>query len=282
MKKILITGADSYIGTSFERYIKENYPMDFSVDTICMIDGSWRNYDFSGYDAVFHVAGIAHQKETKQNAHLYYEVNEKLVIETAAKAKKEGVSQFVFLSSMSIYGLEEGCISSNTMPTPKTNYGRSKLLAEQGLTELNSDFFSVAIVRPPMVYGKGCPGNYAALSWFALKMKIFPNIKNARSMIYVENLCEFVKLLIDNVEKGCFYPQNTEYVNTSNMVHRIASSSGKNILLTRLFNPLIWMLRKHRIIKKVFGNLYYEQDLSKYKEEYNRISFEKSIEKTNG
>lgn len=282
MKKILITGKNSYIGTSFEKYIKENYASKFSVDTIDMIDGSWRQHDFSKYDVVFHVAGIAHQKETKENAYLYYDVNEKLVIETAEKAKKEGIIQFVFLSSMSVYGLEEGSISSNTNPNPKTNYGKSKLLAEEGLTKLDSDNFSVAIIRPPMVYGKDCPGNYVALSKFALKMMVFPKINNARSMIYVENLCEFVKLIMDNTEKGYFYPQNTEYVNTSNMVHHIALSCGKHILLTRLFNPFIWLLRKHKMIKKVFGNLYYEKGMSKYKEEYNRISFENSIEKTNG
>ena len=75
VKKILITGANSYIGTSFEKYIKENYPDEYVVDTVDMIDGRWREKDFSGYDSVFHVAGIAHQKETKKNAHLYYQIN---------------------------------------------------------------------------------------------------------------------------------------------------------------------------------------------------------------
>ena len=102
MKKILITGANSYIGTSFERYLKENCPDEYIVDTVDMVDGSWRTQSFEGYDSVFHVAGIAHQKETKENAHLYYEVNRDLAIETAQKAKADGAKQFVFLSSMSI------------------------------------------------------------------------------------------------------------------------------------------------------------------------------------
>ena len=60
MKKILITGANSYIGMSFEKYIKQNYPLDYTIDTVDMMDGSWREKDFSDYDSVFHVAGIAH------------------------------------------------------------------------------------------------------------------------------------------------------------------------------------------------------------------------------
>lgn len=58
MKKILITGANSYIGTSFESYIKENFTEQYLVDTVDMLDGSWREKSFTGYDSVFHVAGL--------------------------------------------------------------------------------------------------------------------------------------------------------------------------------------------------------------------------------
>ena len=130
MKKILITGAGSYIGTSFENYMGQ-WSDEYSVDTVDMIDGSWRKKDFSGYDVVFHVAGIAHIKETKDNAELYYKVNRDMVIETAKKAKTEGVKHFVFLSSMSVYGMETGVITKDTEPNPNTNYGKSKLMAEK-------------------------------------------------------------------------------------------------------------------------------------------------------
>ena len=136
MKKILITGANSYIGTSFEKYLKENYPDEYIVDTVDMIDGSWREKSFAGYDSVFHVAGIAHQKETKKNAHLYYEVNRDLAVETAKKAKSEGVKQFIFLSSMSVYGMDTGVITKETKPNPKSNYGKSKF---QGLHPPSAD-----------------------------------------------------------------------------------------------------------------------------------------------
>ena len=107
MLNVLITGANSYIGTSFEKYANEHYAKDFSIDTIDMKDGSWKEKDFSNYDVVYHVAGIAHadvghvDEATKRK---YYEVNTKLAIDTCKKAKADGVKQFIFMSSAIMYG----------------------------------------------------------------------------------------------------------------------------------------------------------------------------------
>ena len=160
MKKILITGANSYIGDSFEKYIRKSYSNEYIVETIDMIDGMWREKSFTGYDSVLHVAGIAHQKETKENACLYYEINKDLAIEVAQKARAEGVQQFVFLSTMSVYGKDTGVITKETQPAPKSHYGKSKWQAEQGISMLDSESFRVCILRPPMVYGYGCKGNF--------------------------------------------------------------------------------------------------------------------------
>lgn len=283
MKRILITGANSYIGTSFEKYVKENYPNSYDIDTVDMLDGSWREYDFSKYDVVFHVAGIAHSdigKATEDIKAKYYAVNTELTIETAKKAKSDGVKQFVFMSSMIVFGSNNICITHDTKPNPDNFYGNSKLMADIGIHDLESISFKVVSIRPPMIYGYGSKGNYPILAKFAKKTPIFPKYNNIRSMLYIENLCEFVKLVIDNEETGYFYPQNSEYVNTSNMVYQIALNSGKPIILTRLFNPFIRLFRKHSIIKKVFGDMYYEKSMSEYKLDYNKISFAKSIEKT--
>ena len=158
MKKILITGANSYIGMCFERYMK-NYD-EYTTETLDMINPQWEKKDFSSFDTIYHVAGIAHRKETEENAQLYYDVNRDLTIRVAEKAKKEGVKHFVFLSSMSVYGVEEGVITRETPPAPKSNYGKSKIQAEEKLNELADENFKVAIMRPPMVYGDGCKGNY--------------------------------------------------------------------------------------------------------------------------
>ncbi len=259
MKKILITGANSYIGTCVENWLKQ-WPKEYSVDTISVRDDVWRIKDFYKYDVVLHVAGIAHIKETKENAELYYKVNRDLVYEVAKKAKFDGVKQFIFLSSMSVYGMETGVISRDTDTEPKSNYGRSKLQAEELIAPLQDATFNIAVLRPPMIYGEGCKGNYVRLEKFALKSPIFPDIKNKRSMIYIDNLCEYVKLLIDDGSKGLFLPQNEEYICTSDMVREIAEAHGKKIYMTKLFNPLLRVL-KVSTVNKVFGDLVYEKEM---------------------
>lgn len=280
MKKILITGANSYIGTSLEKWLAK-YPDKYKVDTIDMKDGSWKEKDFSEFDVVFHVAGIAHIKETKENQDLYYKVNRDLAFEAAKKAKADGVKQFVFLSSMSVYGIEQGVIDENTPLNPQSNYGKSKIEAEGLINGLQDNFFTVATLRPPMVYGKGCRGNYPRLVGLALKTPIFPKVDNKRSMIYIDNLSEFVKQLIDNKSGGLFFPQNAEYVNTSDMVRLIAEAHGKKIVMTKLFNPLLRLLNVSTV-NKVFGDLVYDMSISEYENDYRVCEFKESIMKTEG
>lgn len=257
MKKILITGANSYIGTSFENYMAQ-WPDKYQVDTIDMIDGTWREKSFSDYDCVFHVAGIAHRKETPENYHLYYEVNRDLAIQTAEKASADGVSQFIFLSTMAVYGIDEGMIDRNTQPAPKSNYGRAKLEAEHGIKKLRSKDFAIAVLRPPMVYGDGCKGNYQSLVKFAKKMPFFPDYYNKRSMIHIDRLISFVKGLVDGRADGLFFPQDEEYVCTCKMVQQIAKDMGKDMKLYKILNPAVYLLKACTTKgKKAFGNLIY-------------------------
>ena len=259
MKKILITGAGSYIGTSFENYINTNFPDKYTVDTVDMIGDGWKEKDFSPYDTVFHVAGIAHRKETKENAALYYKVNRDLAIETAKKAKNDGVKQFVFLSSMSVYGMDTGVITKNTVPSPKSNYGKSKLQAENGIKELEDCDFRVCILRPPMVYGEGCKGNYQALVRIAKKIPVFADYKNQRSMVHIDALSKFVKNVIDNNCNDILFPQDPEYVCTCKMVQDIAENMGKNMRLCKMLNPFVSILKNCTVKgRKAFGSLIYD------------------------
>ena len=282
MKKVLITGANSYIGTSFEKYVKENN-IDFEMDTLDLLDPKWENYDFSGYDSVFHVAGIAHFSKDESKKDLYYKVNTELTDRVAKVAKQAGVDQFVFMSSIIVYGdstIGERVITKQTKPNPSDFYGDSKWQAEQKLNKLSDNTFKVVIIRPPMIYGKGSKGNYPKLSRLAQSISIFPKISNSRSMLHIDNLCEFIKQAIERRIKGTYFPQNAEYVTTSDLVAKIAQVHNKKIYLTKLFNPIIRLFFGFDTVKKVFGNLVYEKEMSQFQFKYQIRTFEESIELT--
>lgn len=256
MKNVLITGANSYIGNSVHDYLLQ-WPDKYCVSIKDTIDWDPQISDFTGVDVVFNVAGIAHIKENNENRHLYYDINRDLVIKIAKQAKAAGVEQFILLSSMSVYGKVTGYITKSTSVHPVTAYGKSKAEADKAIENLADDNFKFCCLRPPMVYGKGCKGNYQSLRNFALKSPIFPDYFNQRSMIFIGNLCNFVKECIDNSKCGLFFPQNAEYVKTCEMVKLIAEYHGKKIRLTKALN---WMIKFVHIdiVMKVFGSLTYQ------------------------
>lgn len=276
MKKILITGANSYVGVSFESYLKQ-WKDCYQVDTVDMIGDGWKEKPFRGFDTVFHVAGLVHQEQAKNDsrqAERYEKINTRLAIETAEKAKAEGVKQFIFMSSASVYGLTAPMgsvvmITRDTPLNPNDNYGISKAKAEEGLRALADEHFKVAILRPPMIYGKGCKGNYQTMAKLARKLPVFPYVNNQRSMLYIDNLSEFVRLIVDDEAAGIFCPQNSEYTNTSDMVNLIAHANGKGILLIKGFSWALKLLRPVTgIVDKAFGSLCYDFELSKYHKDY--------------
>ena len=238
MKKILVTGKHSYIGNQFERWLKQ-WSEDYEVVKGSLRNGSWRQSDWSIYDAILHVAGIAHNSSDPKLEDLYYEVNRDLTIEAAKKAKAEGVGQFIFMSSIIVFGSKVSKITKDTPTNPDNFYGDSKLQAEAGLRELGEDQFKVAIVRPPMVYGPGSKGNFPKLVKLAKITPIFPDYDNKRSMIYVDNLMAELQAIVDKKLSGYFHPQNREYTCTSQMVYRISKLTNHRILKPQFMNPYL-------------------------------------------
>ena len=288
MKKILITGANSYIGTSFEKYIAQ-WPDDYQVDTVDMIDGTWREKSFAGYDSVFHVAGIAHAdtgKVSEERKAFYYKINTDLTVETAKKAKSDGVKQFIFMSSAIVYGEsapigKRKIITKDTPASPANFYGDSKLQAENGILPLSDDSFKVVVLRPPMIYGPGSKGNYPTLSKLVQKLPAFPVVDNQRSMLYVGNLMEFVRLMVQNEEAGMFWPQNAEYSNTTELAKLIAAAHGKKLLLVPGFGWALKILSHVTgLVNKAFGSMSYDMAMSQYRENYCEYSLCESIEWT--
>jgi len=208
MKKILITGKGSYIGTNIENWLN-SFNNKYIINTLDMQDSNWHNHDFSSYDVIFHVAGIAHVSKDPKLKDLYYEVNRDLTIKTAQKAKNDWIKQFVFMSIIIVYGNsgmmgKEKVITKKIKPESVDFYGDSKLQAEKSVMKLNCDEFKVVILRPPMTYRRKAKWNYKRLSKLAKIIPLFPDVNNKCSMLYIDKLSKFIRLLIDNEESGFF------------------------------------------------------------------------------
>lgn len=298
MKRILITGINSYLGNAIEQYLMEyNSTLGkehYRVDKISLKEDVWKYSSFSGYDAILHVAGIAHAdigNVSQETRDLYYQVNCGLTLAVAEKAKAEGVPQFIYFSSVIVYGESSGLgqqkmITADTQPQPANFYGDSKLQAEVGLQKLCEGDFHAAILRLPMIYGKGSKGNFPLLVKIAEKLPVFPTINNSRSMLYVENLAEFVRLLTEQGMGGIFFPQNAEYVSTARMVQLIGDVQGMKIHLWKILNPLVKLAncipgKISGMVNKAFGSLTIDQGLSvRDIQDYQRYSLEESIRRS--
>lgn len=283
MKRVLITGAGSYVGGWVRRRLEQE-PERFYVEELDVQDDAWKSFDFSSFDSVFHVAGIAHVSTDPSMEGLYYQVNRDLAVEVGKRAKASGVSQLVFMSSSIVYGdsssRDEGPITRETPANPANFYGRSKLEAEEGLQRLADDQFNVAILRCPMIYGPGCRGNFPTLAKIARKLPIFPEVRNKRSVLYVENLAEFVAQVVDRGLSGMFWPQNAEYMSTSEAVRLLGEAQGGSVRVTRVLSPFASLtLRFTEAGRKAFGSLYYDMAMSDYGFDYRAYGFEESIRK---
>lgn len=309
MKRVLITGAGGYIGTNVRHFLEEYNTslgrVRYQVDGLSLRDSDWENHDFAGYDTVLHLAGKAHadiaglsEEEQKE----YYKINCDLAVRVAGKAKREGVPQFIYLSSVIVYGDSAPVgkakhITKELLPAPTNFYGDSKWQAEQKLNALaeektngtsndaDGQRFCVAIVRSPMVYGAGSKGNFPLLIRLAQRTPLFPEISNERSMIYIENLAEFLRLLIESGEGGIYLPQNASYVTTAQMVEKIGGALGKKIFLTKLLNPFVRLAallpgKVGKMANKAFGSLTIEQGMTGEISGYRIVDLEESIRKS--
>lgn len=254
------------MGVKFGQWLSR-WPEKYKLTYISVRDSSWLNVDFSEYDVLLHTAALVHSQESKLEENDYFKINVELTRKLAEKAEKEGIKQFIFMSSFSVFG-ENGGVRGKVVLNdeheccPTSFYGKSKLQAEAILKKVVSN--NLVIVRAPMIFGPSCPGNYDRLRSFALRAKVFPKVENYRSMIYVDHLSEFLKLVIDHQTTGTFVPQNNEYINTSDMVRLIAYHNGRTIKLSPLLGKVMMVAKQSRLIKKVFGNLMYDLHSSSY------------------
>nr|WP_318684942.1 NAD-dependent epimerase/dehydratase family protein [uncultured Acetatifactor sp.] len=295
MKRILITGVHSYIGNAMEKYLREWNQREgqeaYQVGKISLRNGEASLPE--GFDVLLHVAGIAHAdtgRVAEETKRLYYRINRDLTVETAKRAREAGIPLFIYLSSVIVYGDSAGPgksrhITADTEPEPANFYGESKYQAELELAKLRRKDFHVAVLRLPMVYGQGSKGNFPMLVKLARSLPVFPDIDNRRSVIYVEHLAEFIRLLIESGEGGLFFPQNEEYASTAQMVKAIGEAGGKKVYLMRALNPVVKICSKMpgrigQMTNKAFGSFTVDPGLNQGPEGYRKYTFLESIRKS--
>lgn len=284
--KVCIIGKNSYIGNHIDQWLSMS---DNSVFQLDVLSEDWRNHDYSQYDVVIHVAGIVHQPNCK-DATLYNRVNTEMPICIAEKYKRSRTSKsvFVFLSTMAVFGvskrLGKNVIHEDTPTSPAGLYGKSKLSAEEGLLPLQDDNFDVIIVRPPNVYGKGCRGGYVkgferVIRKLPMIPRAFTNVK--QSVIYIDNLCEFIRLAIEQKRTGIFMPQDNCAVSAVDICMAIAKGVGKKHRTSVLLGFAVRLFSFIPVIQKAYGGVEYDMKLSQIEGmNYVCVPFEEAMART--
>lgn len=285
-KRVLITGEKGYIGKHIQKWLLKQ-PSIYNVEMLNVRTDKWKNVCFKGVDVLVHTAGIVHQPDIS-DWEIYKKTNIDLSVALAQKAKEEGVRQFVFFSTMAIYGkgkrLAVNVINEETEINPVSLYGKSKYIAETEILKLQSDDFKIVIIRPPNVFGKDCKGGYisgfkSVVSMLPVLPYAYPNIK--QSTIYIDNLCELIRLIIESESSGCFMPQDRTPISAIELMTVIADNTGLRRQKSRLFGIGIYLLSFLPIVKKAYGGVAYSEEMTAYfNNQYVVVPFEEGIRRT--
>jgi len=259
---ILLTGSLGFIGS----YFLQKYNKKYNIKTFSFRNDDFDKLDLSDIDIVVHLSALVHQMQGAKKDK-YYRVNVEQTIQLAKKAKESGVKQFIFMSTIKVYGEEADiAYNENSNCNPVDYYGKSKLEAENKLLELESNDFIVSIIRTPIVYGYGVKGNIQNLIKLIKKVNVLPfkNINNKRSMVYIGNLCYLIDELILQRQKGVFLASDDETISTSSFIKLIAKNLNKKIYLIKI--PLFEYMLKHlkpNIYQRIYGSLIVNNQITK-------------------
>ncbi len=270
MSKVFIIGKNSFVGINFEKFSKYH-----DVERISLINHRPDEISYHGYNVVLHVAAIVHQDKSIPDRE-YFRVNRDLCLEVAKNAKKAGVGQFVFMSTIKVYG-DEGAsreILNEISPCiPVDAYGKSKYEAELGLKELEDEHFKVAILRTPLVYGEGVKANMLKMIKLVERVPVLPfgKIRNRRSMTYVENLVGYLDKIIEKQASGVFIAKDEKPLSTTELVSYIAKGLSHNIKLISLPKPILYIIRKlfPGTTSRLFDSLEFDNTFTKKKLNFN-------------
>ena len=285
--KVLIVGKGSYIGEHIRYTLINNGYEVYELDTLT---DEWKDFDYSKYDSIVYVAAIVHDDAKNASEAIFKKVNTELPFSIASKAKESGVKQYVFLSTMAVFGLDKSLSEKNSIIdkripiNPTSLYGSSKYEAEKKLNSIEDESFKVAIVRPPNVYGPGCKGNYiSGFNKLAKMMFVCPDAYTNihQSMIYIDNLSEFIRLLILNKSSGVFHPQDDYAPNTVEMIELIRTANGRKTNKSKFLGKLVKLFSKLSLINKIYGGIKYADEMSDiFEKKYQKVDFKKGMKIT--
>lgn len=260
---ILLTGSNGFIGS----YFINKYSDSYDIKTFSFLKDDIEELNCDKIDVVLHLSALVHQMGGA-SVDEYERVNVTQTLMLAMKAKKAGVGQFVFMSTIAVYGEDLQKLNETKVCNPITFYGKSKLEAEKQLLALNDENFKVSIVRPPMVYGKNAPGNIDSLVKLVKKVPIIPlgDIENRRSFVYVGNLCHLIDVVIKQEQSGIFLACDDEPLSTTRLIELIAKNLNKKIYLIKipLFETMLKLL-KPSFHKRLYGSLEVDNSMTKKK-----------------
>jgi nucleoside-diphosphate-sugar epimerase len=253
MTKILITGTNSFVGRNFIHYSKFK-----DIDEISLFDHKPEDIDFGKYNVVIHLVAIVHQTISIPDEE-YFLINKDLCLKVAENAKSAHVKQFIFLSTVKVYGkFIPGSEPWNEYSEcrPEDAYGKSKYEAEKGLRKLEGQDFIVSVIRTPLVYGEGVRANMLSIMKFINSSFILPfkDIKNRRNFTSAENLVGFIDRIIERRVSGTFIAMDDKAISTSALVKMISGFLGKKLILFKLPDFIIYT--GMHLFPKIFERLY--------------------------
>lgn len=275
MKNILLTGANGFIG----RYFISQHGQLHKISTFSFLNDNFESLHVNNIDVVLHLSALVHQPKASYEE--YEQANVQNTINLALKAKANGVKHFVFMSTIAVYGEEHCVLHENLTCKPVGFYGMSKLKAEIALQKLQDEYFTVSIIRPPMVYGYNAPGNIKSLMRLIKKIPVLPflNINNQRSFVYVGNLCAMIESIIEAKKSGVFLACDDALLSTTQLIELIAQSMEKKIYLMQLsfFSKFLKWLKPF-IYQRLYESLVVDNSQTKKALEFkNPYSVEEGI-----
>ncbi|MCP9451736.1 MAG: NAD-dependent epimerase/dehydratase family protein [Nitrospira sp.] len=245
--RILVTGANGFIGKALVRYLVEHgFGVRGAIRTTPMCENQGIEYVVIGdigpatawssilidIDCVVHLAAHAHVMNDRASdvADTFSKVNVQGTRRLAQQVAESGVKRFVYVSSAGVMG-NQGVFTEESPPCPQSLYARSKLAGEQALQEVaKATGLEIVIVRPPLVYGPGNPGNFLRLLHWVNKglPTPFASINNQRSFIGLDNLVDFLAISLTHPRAAneVFLVADDEAISTPELIKRLACSLG--------------------------------------------------------